>query len=1219
MFPRSERFVEKARTPNILLSRHTYTLRPCIKVQIDITPGPNHYDVKNNEDDPYKRFGFLGKTKRFNENSKKHQYGSNGLNNNSSPNLLSGGMYERNSLSASLPSLVIDDDGTDTASVHSNGSTTPDYTRRPAPATRSKSSDKLGYGSNNNKMEEKLKRELAELSERFEKYRISHQKDLDLMAERQKKGETMYQGAIKDKNAIMAQLAAKESEIAELGVRHNILRASLEKSEKAAAVVSDKLGKAAQLQKRIDELEKLLARTRLSLDEQTTSITGQREKYAQETQQLQQQLERQKETSDQVLEQEREQQRLERERYEADIRRAKDDSEYWKKKYEELERRVRELEEELERERRLVEELRAKMRQEREQLQAQIDLAEEKVLALEKSQREFKAANKETADRLQREKKQLDEMLQASRMDFEQLEKRHQATERALEKQTVQHTKAVEEMEVQSQEHQTRLAKERQEHSKARQELEQSIAHLISELGQNRDALLRVQKERSTLQDKYDDSQLEIQAISGAMQTLEEQHQELKETSRQTQEELTARYKDLSEETIQQKKASDAQIAELKATLETKQDEYAKVMKSIENVQAELKSVESEREEAIAQRQEEEQLSRERQEKVEALERENQQANEQLTEMSESNCMMKQECDRLIDLTESHEKEIVDLQVQFNKATVENTENEVQQQKRIRELEEVSLAAAKQAEVFHRNEEVWESERVKLTEDRKGQRAKIESLQAQLNRIKEEKDADAKTSAQSIQDLELRCQLMEAAFKELFNKSGSLQEIDESDNSSTDKIWKQHSEAILKVLLHHTTECSISKTEHAALLEEKSSLEKSSLAMSNLLGDKESFVNKAQADHSGLLAKIAELEDQILRLNMQVEFLEAENIGKVAIIKALQDEYEYQERVIRDLSKNDDAAKEVSRLEEELRTLTNHTRDTDEWIKQVQADVEKYREAYVKADVAREETLLDMKKLHEELAESEAVRLQVENQLQADVSVLIKKHALSNEELSRLSKMNIDSAQNLSLKQKVKQVAQLKEENLALKKKNLALSNTRDTLRLKSLQTERDLEAYKAAAAATSGTPGSSTPTPTFGNNNNAAHRQSTASSVSGASVISSTASSGDVSPNGKLQLQLLTADVSDVTVSSSSSTGYSAMRPRSTSTTSVRSTMRPRSTSTTSVRSASGGNSSSRLVSSVTGSTSVTAASKTTAIKGPVRSRAARSFMAGHGSNDSS
>ncbi|KAF9149392.1 hypothetical protein BG015_008820 [Linnemannia schmuckeri] len=1175
MFPRSERF-------------------------IDITPGPNHYDIKSGEDDPYKRFGFLGKTKRFQDQHKRQQ--QQGLNNSS------GGLYERNSLSVSLPSLVIDDDGADTASVHSNGSTTPDYTRRPTNAVRSKSSDKLGLTSS--KMEERLKRELAELTERFEKYRISHQKDLDVMAEKQKRGEAMYQGAIKDKNAIMTQLASKESEIAELGVRHNILRASLEKSEKAAAVVNDKIGKAAQLQKRIDELEKLLNRTKLSLEEQQAATTAQREKLTQENQQLSQQLGKQKDVAEPGPAQVQEEQRVERERYEADVRRAKDDSDYWKRKYEDLERRVRELEEELERERRLVEELRAKMRQERELLQAQVDAAEEKVQAVEKCQRELKAATKETTDRLQQEKKQLDEKLQASRMEFEQLEEKHQATERTLEAQTVQYAKTVEAMELQHQEHQTRLAKERQDHSKARQELEQSIAHLRSELGQNRDALLRVQNERATLQDKYDDSQLEIQAISGAMKTLEEQHQELKETSRQSREEWTAKYKDLSEETTQQKKEADVQIAELKKTLEKKQEEYSKVMKSIESVQAELKSVESERQEAIAQRLEEEGLCREKQERLEALEQENQLATVQLTEMSESNCMMKQECDRLIDLTESHEKAIVDLQAELDRANAENKDREMQQQKRIQELEDVSLAAAKQAEVFHRNEEVWESERIKLTEDTTGQKAKIESLEACLDKITMEKEAEAKKSAQSIQELEMRCQLMEATFRELFQKSGSTQEIDESEEATSDTIWKQHSEAILKVLLHHTTDCSITKTEHAALLEEKTSLENSSLALSTLLSDQEAFVNKAQADHSGLLAKIAELEDQILRLNMQVEFLEAENIGKVAIIKALQDEYEYQERVIRDLSKHDDAVKEVARLEEELRTLTNHTRDTDEWIKQVQADVEKYREAYVKADIAREETLLDMKKLHEELAESEAARLQVENQLQADVSVLIKKHGLSNDELSRLSKMNVDSAQNLSLKQKVKQVAQLKEENLALKKKNLVLSNTRDTLRLKSLQIERDLEAYKAAAT---GTPGSSTPTHTHGiNANTNNHRPSPASSVSGASTISSsTSSAGDVSPNGKLQLQALTAAVSGVAVSSAS--------PLTSLTSPM---MRPRSTSTTSVRSANGGNSSSKLVSGSSSSKLVSSPASSTSganSKGPIRSRAARSFMAGHASTGSS
>jgi len=126
--------------------------------QIEVTPGPNHYDCKAGEDDPYKRFGFLGKTKRFQDSLK--EQGPGGMATGETPK----GLYERNALSASLPSLVIDEDDTqslDTCSVHS-GSTTPDYSRRPL-NSRTKSSDKFGqaFAANTNKAEERLKREVS--------------------------------------------------------------------------------------------------------------------------------------------------------------------------------------------------------------------------------------------------------------------------------------------------------------------------------------------------------------------------------------------------------------------------------------------------------------------------------------------------------------------------------------------------------------------------------------------------------------------------------------------------------------------------------------------------------------------------------------------------------------------------------------------------------------------------------------------------------------------------------------------------------------------------------------------------------------------------------------------------------------------------------------------------------------------------------------------------
>lgn len=46
------------------------------------------------------------------------------------------------------------------------------------------------------------------------------------MAEKQKRGEAMYQGAIKDKNAIMTQLASKESEIGMYYVLNNFEKKS---------------------------------------------------------------------------------------------------------------------------------------------------------------------------------------------------------------------------------------------------------------------------------------------------------------------------------------------------------------------------------------------------------------------------------------------------------------------------------------------------------------------------------------------------------------------------------------------------------------------------------------------------------------------------------------------------------------------------------------------------------------------------------------------------------------------------------------------------------------------------------------------------------------------------------------------------------------------------------------------------------------------------------
>ncbi|KAF9436531.1 hypothetical protein BGZ76_003684 [Entomortierella beljakovae] len=1146
MFPRSERFVEK----------------------IEITPGPNHYDIKSGEEDPYKRFGFLGKTKRFNDLSKENGAGLNG-----SPGEL--GLYERNSHSTSLPSLIIDDDSTsiETASVHSNGSVTPDRSRRPSGA-RSKSSDKLGlaFVANNNKVEERLKKELADLTEKFEKYRIARQKDLDLMSEKQKKTELSYQTAIKDKNSIQTQLASRESEIADLGVRHSTLKATLEKSEKSASLLSDKIGKNSQLQKRIDELERLLTRAKLSLEEQESHTTEAKRKLELERQQLQLQLTEQKVIAEQEKLQAAEWQRQSEQRLEDEMKIIKDSSDVWKSKFEALEKLVKELELKLEDERKTVEELRASMKKEREQMQGEINKANEKIQNLEQEKSRMQLASKETEENFQREKQDLHQQLQIANTALEELSAKQKMTEELLKKERERHSEAVETMTAQYKEQQAYFTKERNENSKARQDLEKSIAHLINELGQNREALLKVQSARAQLQDKYDQSQSDLKNTTEALETLGDQHRQLQETFKQEQESWTEKYESLLNTSVDQKKQSDGTICELRAIIETKDKEHSRVMQSIEAIRSELMSVERQRGEAIALRSEEEKKVAENQERISKLEEENTSVRNQFEILTNNHTATISERDQLKNEVHAKEQSIKSLESEIELIMSETKEREAQDQIKISELEAKSSSAAKEIELLQGNQKVWELERVNLSEEAVNNIKQIESLQSLLEKTNVERDAESRANTEKIKGMEARCHAMEMMFKEMFEKSGSTNEI---DGSQANEVWRHHSSAVMEVLAYHTSECSLSKTEHTALLEEKATIQAKSESLSAALKTQEEEFKTAIEDHSGLLAKIAELEELIRHLRAQVEFLEADNIGKEAIIKALEDEYEYQQRIIRELSKNEDAVKEVERLESELRVMTNRIRETDDWVKEVQDDNKKYREAYVKADISREETLLDMAKLHEELAESEQARLQVENQLNVEVNMLIKKNSLTNDELSRLSKMNVDSAQNMSLKQKVKQVAQLKDEILGLKKKNLGLSNTRDSLRLRCLQNERDLEAYKAANAT-----GATIISLTAGT------RQSRAGSISGSSIVSCSSISAAGGMNASSEC-LVSPTTPDQLVS-----GKLQLQGLIHSNTSVRS----RSTSISST----GTSKSSQLGSGNTN-------------KVPIKSRAARSFMAGH------
>ncbi|KAF9586630.1 hypothetical protein BGW38_000692 [Lunasporangiospora selenospora] len=1051
MFTRSERFADK----------------------VEVTPGPNHYDVKNANDDSHKRFGFLNKTKRFSDAAKSKSTSSlvsvsasGAADSDLNEVLLSTklselppppkSIYEHNSLSASLPSLVIGRDRSqctsETASIHSNGSTTPEHganARRPA-GIRSKSTDKIGQAfiANSNKAEERLRRELTDLSERFEKLRQLHQRDLDAANEKYKKGELLYQSVVKEKSSILTQLTTKESEIADLNAKHNVLKSTLEKSERAATASSEKLAKTAQLQKRIDEMERIQSRHKQALEDQEVVTKELRQKLDHERQQLQQQLSDQKASLDAeaVRVKDAHQSAIEKLRF--DLKKAQNDVEYWKRRVEALERRIRELEEELAAERRKVEELRKTMRDEIQRLQGLLNAASKRIQDLEKELEGETVASRAAKVQLQGENDRLEARLQEALSELNTLTTRQQAAEKLLEDQRRRHADAVDTMVRQYDDQKAHIQKERQDHLKAKQELEHKVTSLITELAQNRDELLRIQAERTRILDKENQSQIALEELSKEMGRMEDMHRISQEALRQQQESWIAKYETLQSDSLSQKLSSEAALTNLKTALESKSEEHSQALNTIQAVQAELSAIEIQYKEVASINLEQKRQAEEALLAIARLEGERLSQAEKVENMNEANVALTAKI-------RAKESSVASLESEIEFIRKEKAEDDVSALYRIQELETQLVDKSKSVEALQEEEQRWERERDKFLEDMFSQSSKLDMLEKRLEQTTEAQGIESKVSAGRIKGLEDRCHRMEKVFQDLFKASGASMP---SDTSREDReLWQEQAATVLQMLMHNQT----MRTE---FMKEREELERVSSFAPTALQDQKSVTN------SNLQDKIAELEDLIRQLRAQVEFLEAENIGKVAIIKALQDEYEYQERLIRDLSKNEDAAKEVTRLEEEIRVLTNHTREMDGWVKQVQEDVAKYKAAYIKADTTREETLLDMARLHEELAESERARVEVEHQLQLEVSMLIKKHDLTGNELSRLSKMSIDSAQSQGLKQKVKQIAQLKEENLTLKKKNLSLSNTRDSLRLKYLHVERELEAYKAVTSATTGT-----------------------------------------------------------------------------------------------------------------------------------------------------
>ncbi|TPX36212.1 hypothetical protein SmJEL517_g01502 [Synchytrium microbalum] len=103
----------------------------------------------------------------------------------------------------------------------------------------------------------------------------------------------------------------------------------------------------------------------------------------------------------------------------------------------------------------------------------------------------------------------------------------------------------------------------------------------------------------------------------------------------------------------------------------------------------------------------------------------------------------------------------------------------------------------------------------------------------------------------------------------------------------------------------------------------------------------------------------------------------------------------------------------------------------------------------------------EMTRLQAVADEADHRRLEIEETLRSQVQLLMSKSGLAEAEMGRLAEINADLLGHNNARQKIKHIAQLKEENVRLKKENLVLAKQRDELRRKTLVLERDVESIR--------------------------------------------------------------------------------------------------------------------------------------------------------------
>ncbi|KAJ1674351.1 hypothetical protein EV182_003454 [Spiromyces aspiralis] len=108
------------------------------------------------------------------------------------------------------------------------------------------------------------------------------------------------------------------------------------------------------------------------------------------------------------------------------------------------------------------------------------------------------------------------------------------------------------------------------------------------------------------------------------------------------------------------------------------------------------------------------------------------------------------------------------------------------------------------------------------------------------------------------------------------------------------------------------------------------------------------------------------------------------------------------------------------------------------------------------------ELVEEVRELQQTAYEAESEKNAMAERLKWQIDWLKSNYALAYQEMNRLMTDNSQLAGHQNLRQKIRYVERLKEENIDLRREKMTLAKARDEWRSKASQLERELEAYKA-------------------------------------------------------------------------------------------------------------------------------------------------------------